>query len=109
MAGLPATALTDVIGRALGGGANVALVLNGETPMTASPKTPSTSASSRKIDQVFVLLGRKQGATLAEITELTGWLPHTARAALTGLRKKGQTITKAKRDEVTTYSIQGQS
>jgi len=106
---LPATALTDLIGRALGGGANVALVLNGETPMTVSPKKPSTSASIRKIDQVFVLRGRKQGATLAEITELTGWLPHTARATPTGLRKKGHAITKAKRGEVTSYSILGQS
>ncbi|KUO54641.1 MAG: hypothetical protein APF78_05615 [Sphingomonadales bacterium BRH_c3] len=77
--------------------------------MTASPKTSATSAPPSKIEQVLALLGQEQGATLAEITELTGWLPHTARAALTGLRKKGHTITKGKRDKVTCYSISGQS
>jgi hypothetical protein len=29
------------------------------------------------------------GATLAALVKATGWLPHTTRAALTGLRKKG--------------------
>jgi hypothetical protein len=42
---------------------------------------------------------------LAEIVEATGWLPHSARAALTGLRKKGHAIEKGKRGEVTCYSI----
>ena len=32
---------------------------------------------------------RKTGATLDDLVEATGWLPHTTRAALTGLRKKG--------------------
>ncbi len=30
--------------------------------------------------------------------EATDWLPHTTRAALTGLRKKGHTIAKSARD-----------
>ena len=30
--------------------------------------------------------------TLAELVANTGWLPHTARAALTGLRKRGYTV-----------------
>ena len=41
---------------------------------------------------VLDLLQRDGGASLAEIVEATGWLPHTARAALTGLRKKGNAI-----------------
>jgi Protein of unknown function (DUF3489) len=32
------------------------------------------------------------GATVGELIALTGWLPHTARAALTGLRKRGYRI-----------------
>jgi hypothetical protein len=36
---------------------------------------------------------------------VTGWLPHTTRAALTGLCKKGHTITKGSRDGVTAYTI----
>jgi hypothetical protein len=51
---------------------------------------------------VVELLSRESGATLAE---LTGWLPHTTRAALTGLRKKGHKVAKAKRGEVTCYAI----
>lgn len=39
------------------------------------------------------------------MVEATGWLPHTTRAALTGLRKKGHVITKTKRDDVTVYQI----
>jgi hypothetical protein len=33
----------------------------------------------------------------------TGWLPHTTRAALTGLRKQGFAIDKAKVEGVTRY------
>lgn len=41
------------------------------------------------------LLGREQGATLDELIAATGWLPHTTRAALTGLRRKGCTLEKS--------------
>jgi hypothetical protein len=44
-------------------------------------------------------------ATPIEMVEATGWLPHTTRAALTGLRKKGHAIAKGKRGDVTCYSI----
>jgi Protein of unknown function (DUF3489) len=38
---------------------------------------------------VVKLLSKQQGATLDALVEATGWLPHTTRAALTGLRKRG--------------------
>ena len=44
------------------------------------------------------LLGREQGATLDELIAATGWLPHTTRAALTGLRRKGCTLEKSTRE-----------
>jgi hypothetical protein len=34
---------------------------------------------------------------------VTGWLPHTTRAALTGLKKKGYAISSDKVDGVRTY------
>lgn len=34
---------------------------------------------------------------LARLVEVTGWLPHTTRAALTGLRKRGYAVTSEKR------------
>ena len=48
---------------------------------------------------------RDQGATVAELTQATGWQAHTARAMLTGLRKKGHAIERRKRDDVTCYHL----
>jgi DNA-binding MarR family transcriptional regulator len=62
-------------------------------------------APESKIASVIALLKRKQGVTLAEMIETTGWLPHTTRAALTGLKKKGHTIERTTRDDVTCYRI----
>jgi len=41
---------------------------------------------------IVEMLSQERGATLAALIEATGWLPHTTRAALTGLRKKGFVI-----------------
>jgi len=56
-------------------------------------------------DQLLALLRRENGASLADITAATNWLPHSARAALTGLRKKGAAIDKRKVDGVTRYFV----
>jgi hypothetical protein len=45
--------------------------------------------SGTKLAQVVELLQQDRGASIAELIVLTGWLPHTTRAALTGLRKRG--------------------
>ena len=76
------------------------------TTKKSRPKTSKASAQrTTKIGRVIELLRRPGGATLAEMTGATGWQPHTTRAALTGLRKKGHTIEKSKRDGVTCYRI----
>jgi hypothetical protein len=49
------------------------------------------------------LLQRETGASITELTEATGWLPHTTRAALTGLRRRGLKINKEKVDGATRY------
>ncbi|WP_244858192.1 DUF3489 domain-containing protein [Sphingopyxis granuli] len=75
---------------------------------TAGAKAEKPAKKERgpsKIAAVITLLEREQGATLAQMVEATGWLPHTTRAALTGLKKKGHTVTKDKRDDVTCYRI----
>ncbi len=54
--------------------------------------SPISSRGGTKIAQVIVLLERPGGATLAELVAATGWLPHTTRAALTGLRKRGYAV-----------------
>ena len=65
------------------------------SPEPAAKPQPAPRAPS-KIAQVLALLHRTEGATLAELVEATGWLPHTTRAALTGLRK-GHVLAKDKR------------
>ena len=72
-----------------------------EVALSAPPQVKPPS----KISAVITLLKRDQGATLAEMIETTGWLPHTTRAALTGLRKRGHEIEKSKRKDVTCYRI----
>jgi hypothetical protein len=68
-------------------------------PIATDPKPTKTSA-------VLALLRRSEGATLNELVTATGWLPHTTRAALTGLRKKGHAIARGKRGAATCYSIE---
>jgi DNA-binding IclR family transcriptional regulator len=45
------------------------------------------------------------GATLAELVALTGWQPHTARAALTGLRQRGFAVRLSERGGRKAYRI----
>ena len=49
-------------------------------------------ATARRSLRVIELLQRDQGAKLDELIAATGWLPHTARAALTGLRHRGYDV-----------------
>lgn len=51
------------------------------------PKTKQT-----RIAKVQVMLRRPIGASLDAICKATGWQPHSARAARSGLRKAGHAI-----------------
>ena len=62
-----------------------------------APKPPS------KQQQLAGMVVRDEGATLDQMIAATGWLPHTTRAALTGLKKKGFVISSDKIDGVRTY------
>jgi hypothetical protein len=42
------------------------------------------------------MLLRGEGATLDALVEATRWLPHTTRAALTGLRKRGFAVARSR-------------
>ena len=71
----------------------------------ATDASAPATARATKSAAVIALLRRNEGATLAELIAATGWLPHTTRAALTGLRKKGHAIERSKRDELSCYRI----
>lgn len=61
------------------------------TAEVAAPNSAPTASASRSTKSAAVtkLLSRNKGATLGEIMAITHWQPHSTRAFLTGLRKKG--------------------
>ncbi len=71
--------------------------------VTTGPKTALTPKPPSKQDQLAALVVRDEGATVDQMVAALGWLPHTTRAALTGLKKKGFAISSDKVDGVRTY------
>ena len=79
-----------------------------EASKTAKPRkpaarpTPSTTASTTRADskqtQLIAALQKRSGCSLAEMTALTGWQPHSVRGVMSGvLRKKlGLNLVSAK-------------
>ncbi len=57
----------------------------------AAPK-PSEVRSGTKQSLLLDLIRRDEGASIDDIVAKTGWLAHTVRAAITGLRKRGHEI-----------------
>jgi hypothetical protein len=58
-----------------------------------------------KTSLVLELLTQPEGATIDQLVAATGWLPHSTRAALTGLKKKGHAIVSRRTDKLTTYFL----
>jgi hypothetical protein len=73
------------------------------SPMAPAAATAVIEVTTTKQSRLATLLERDEGATLDQMILLTGWLPHTTRAALTGLRKKGYAIDSDKVDGIRTY------
>jgi hypothetical protein len=60
--------------------------------MEPGPPRASAPRAGSKLAQVIELLARNDGATIEELIGATGWLAHTIRAALTGLRRRGYAV-----------------
>lgn len=88
---------TDIGLAAIGVGEAVADIAQSAV---APPVAPITKTAT-----IIALLQREGGATLAELIAATGWLPHTTRAALTGVRKKGHAVERFSRDGATCYRV----
>ena len=59
---------------------------------------------------VISMLSKDKGVTLDALVEATGWLPHTTRAAMTGLRKRGFAVERTRDGtEASRYRIVGQT
>ena len=78
-------------------------VANAERPPTAGlPRSGSKQAL------LVAMLTKDKGATLSALVEATGWLPHTTRAAITGLRKRGFAIERTRHEKLgSLYRIAG--
>ncbi len=72
-------------------------------PAPAGCTNAVPAAKVTKRDKLAALLLRDEGATLDQMIAATGWLPHTTRAALTGLKKRGYAIDSDKVDGVRIY------
>ena len=76
-------------------------------PESCKPEVTAARALRPGTKQALVvdLLRGDEGATIGELAGATGWLPHTTRAALTGLRKRGFAIATEKAEGATRYRI----
>jgi len=75
----------------------------------AKPEAASSQPVAKprsKAALVEDLLLKVDGASLDDLCQATGWLAHTCRAFLTGLRKKGKAVERGKREDgVTIYRM----
>ena len=69
-------------------------------PLTAEPtRSPQHPRDGSKQALLVELLSRPEGASLDDLVGATGWLPHTTRAALTGIRRRGYPIERITADD----------
>ena len=52
----------------------------------------ATTARASKISQISAAIGSPEGVSLDDLTAISGWQPHTIRAAPSRLRRKGMRI-----------------
>ena len=75
---------------------------------TSAPKPtapPTKPEPKTKNQQVIDLLSTDGGVTLEEMSALAGWLPHSTRSFMIGLKKKGHVIESDKIDGVRRYRM----
>jgi hypothetical protein len=106
-AAVPAVVAPEGASESVGLSKNAALSLEDQTsqpvPISqggdlATAREPSADRppASTKRAVLIGMLERPEGASVAEIGQRLGWLPHTVRAAITGLRHAGREVTRSK-------------
>ncbi len=83
----------------------------GSEPLPADGvKGNNAPRQGSKLAGVIALLSREAGVCIDELTAVTGWLPHTTRAAMTSLRKRGYTVLRERtNDKRSVYRIASMS
>jgi hypothetical protein len=69
------------------------------TRVVTNDTTARPPKAGTKQAKLVELMARPRGATILQLQKATGWLPHTTRAALTGLRKRGIEVSRQKQDD----------
>jgi hypothetical protein len=84
------------------------------TPRSSPPPAPVArtappavldGAPTGKLGIIMTAVSSEAGATLAELSATTGWLPHTTRAALCRLRQRGFAVNLAESDGRKAYRL----
>ncbi|WP_158812003.1 DUF3489 domain-containing protein [Beijerinckia sp. L45] len=78
-----------------------------EQPAQGTEVINPASRPGSKREVVLALLQRQGGASIGDLMAATGWLPHSTRAALSGLRKTGVAIERSQdpQDQTSVYRI----
>jgi len=72
---------------------------------TKVAKAKAVKARPARKEQLTKLLSRKTGATIPQMEKAFGWQPHTARAAISTLRKAGFPVERTDTDKGAVYRI----
>jgi len=81
---------------------------NEEQQIEATAAIARAPRAGSKLASVLDMLSAEAGATIGELMAATGWLEHSTRAALTGLRRRGYglSLTRRERDGASVYRIE---
>ena len=66
---------------------------------------PTTPRAPSKTDLLTNALSQPGGATIEQLCSVTGWQSHSVRAAVSGFKKQGIEITRAKTDGKSVYAV----
>lgn len=78
-----------------------------DEPSVAAKRAPREGSKGA---QVIALLSRAEGATIAQLSEATDWLPHSVRGFIAGALRKthGLTATSERIEDVRIYRLASQ-
>ncbi len=82
-------------------GSTVTRSKGSKAKQAAKPRACHQTKQSKLAD----MLRRKDGATIAQIMKAFSWQPHTARAAISGLKKRGEPVESAIKNGNRVYRI----
>ena len=81
------------------------LVTAGRRQRARGDQVADSKVPGGKLGLIVAALRQADGATIEALTEMTGWLPHTTRAALCRLRQRGLAITRNRVEGNTLYHL----